>query len=199
MKVIKRICDTIDLVNDWIGRIASFAVLGILAVIVTEVVLRRLFHSPQIWTMDVICMTFGCYIIMVCAYGFQKKAFVAVDVLYARLKPLAQNILHLITYLVFFVPFVFVLVPESFGFFIRSYVSGERGYSVWAPPAWPVKLALFVGMTLLALQGIYLSKRLPFGRYRTEVGHKEAFSQSDSSESARTRRTTSFCVSERCS
>lgn len=91
---------------------------------------------------------------MVCAYGFQKKAFVAVDVLYARLKPLAQNILHLITYLVFFVPFVFVLVPESFGFFIRSYVSGERGYSVWAPPAWPVKLALFVGMTLLALQGI---------------------------------------------
>ena len=99
MKVIKRICDVIDLVNDWIGRIASFAVLGILAVIVTEVVLRRLFHSPQIWTMDVICMTFGCYIIMVCAYGFQKKAFVAVDVLYARLKPLAQNILHLITYL----------------------------------------------------------------------------------------------------
>ena len=57
MKVIKRICDVIDLVNDWIGRIASFAVLGILAVIVTEVVLRRLFHSPQIWTMDVICMT----------------------------------------------------------------------------------------------------------------------------------------------
>ena len=34
MKVIKRICDAIDLVNDWIGRIASFAVLGILAVIV---------------------------------------------------------------------------------------------------------------------------------------------------------------------
>lgn len=91
MKVIKRICDVIDLVNDWIGRIASFAVLGILAVIVTEVVLRRLFHSPQIWTMDVICMTFGCYIIMVCAYGFQKKAFVAVDVLYARLKPLAPE------------------------------------------------------------------------------------------------------------
>ena len=85
MKVIKRICDVLDIVNDWIGRNASFAVLGILAVIVTEVVLRRLFHSPQIWTMDVICMTFGCYIIMVCAYGVLKKACVAVDVLYARL------------------------------------------------------------------------------------------------------------------
>lgn len=73
MKVIKRFSSVIDLVNAWIGRIASFAVLAILAVIVIEVILRRLFHSPQIWTMDVICMTFGCYIIMVCAYGFQKK------------------------------------------------------------------------------------------------------------------------------
>ncbi len=154
MKALKRICSVIDLVVDWIGRIASFAVLGILAVIVTEVVLRRIFRSPQIWTMDVICMTFGCYIILICAYGFQKKAFVAVDVLYARLNPLAQNILHLITYVVFMVPFIFVLVPESLSFFLQSWMSGEKGYSVWAPPVWPVKLCLFAGLALLALQGI---------------------------------------------
>ncbi|MGM9613744.1 MAG: TRAP transporter small permease subunit [Butyricicoccus sp.] len=153
MKTLKRICSVIDLVVDWVGRIASFAVLGILAVIVTEVVLRRIFHSPQIWTMDVICMTFGCYIILICAYGFQKKAFVAVDVLYARLNPLAQNILHLITYIVFLVPFVFVLVPESLNFFLQSWMSGEKGYSVWAPPVWPVKLCLFVGLALLTAQG----------------------------------------------
>ena len=154
MKALKRICSVIDLIVDWIGRIASFAVLGILAVIVTEVVLRRIFRSPQIWTMDVICMTFGCYIILICAYGFQKKAFVAVDVLYARLNPLTQNILHLITYVVFMVPFIFVLVPESLFFFLQSWMSGEKGYSVWAPPVWPVKLCLFAGLALLALQGI---------------------------------------------
>ena len=154
MKVIKGICNGIDKFNDILGRVFSILVLGILGVILCEVVLRRIFNRPQIWTQDLTVMLFACYIILICAYGFQKKAFVAVDVLYARLKPLAQNILHLITYLVFFVPFVFVLVPESFGFFLRSYTTGERGYSVWAPPAWPVKLALFVGMTLLALQGI---------------------------------------------
>lgn len=154
MKMLKRICRGINLINDWIGRICSFAVLGILAVIVIEVVMRRLLHSPQIWTMDVICMTFGCYVIMTCAYGFQKKAFVAVDVLYARLKPLTQNILHLITYLLFLVPFGFVLVPESCRFFIRSFVTGEKGYSVWAPQVWPVKLCLFLGLLLLSLQGV---------------------------------------------
>lgn len=154
MKVLKRISSVIDLINDWIGRICSFAVIGVLAVIVIEVVMRRLLHSPQIWTQDSICMIFGCYIILVCAYGFQKKAFVAVDVLYARLKPLAQNILHLITYIIFLVPFAFVLVPESFGFFLKAFVTGEKGYSVWAPPTWPVKLCLFLGITLLAFQGL---------------------------------------------
>lgn len=154
MKMLKRVCDGIDLVIDWIGRIASFAVLAILAVIVTEVVLRRLFQKPQIWTMDAICMIFGCYIIMICAYGFQKKAFVAVDILYARLKPLAQNILHLITYIIFMVPFIFVLLPESYRFFWQSFTSGEKSYSVWAPPVWPVKLCLFLGLAMLTLQGL---------------------------------------------
>lgn len=73
MKVLKRISGVIDRINDWIGRICAFAVIGVLAVIVIEVVMRRLLHSPQIWTQDSICMIFGCYIIMVCAYGFQKK------------------------------------------------------------------------------------------------------------------------------
>ncbi|MGM9617815.1 TRAP transporter small permease subunit [Butyricicoccus sp.] len=153
MKVLKRISSVIDLINDWVGRICSFAVIGVLAVIVIEVVMRRLLHSPQIWTQDSICMIFGCYIILVCAYGFQKKAFVAVDVLYARLKPLAQNILHLITYIIFLVPFAFVLVLESFTFFLKAFMTGEKSYSVWAPPTWPVKLCLFLGITLLALQG----------------------------------------------
>lgn len=99
-------------------------------------------------------MTFGCYIIMVYAFGFQKKAFVAVDVLYARLKQLPQYILHLITYIIFMIPFIFMLLPKSFRFFFRSYVSGEKGYSVWAPPTWPEKLCLFLGLLLLAVQGV---------------------------------------------
>lgn len=154
MKGIKRTCNVLDTAVDWIGRISSALVLVTLAVILIEVFLRRIMNSPQIWTMDVICMTFGAYVILICAYGFQKKAFVAVDVLYAQLKPLTQNILHIVTYIIFMVPFVFVLVPESFRFFVRAFTTGERSYSVWAPPTWPLKLSLLVGLTVLAAQGV---------------------------------------------
>ena len=154
MKIIKRICDIIDTVNDWLGKIFSFAVLGILAVIMCEVILRRIFNRPQIWTNDATVMLFACYIILICAYGFQKKAFVAVDVLFAKMPMLAQYILHLITYLVFMVPFVVAMLPKSWAFFLKAYVTGEKSYSVWAPPTWPVKFCLFAGLLLLAVQAI---------------------------------------------
>lgn len=154
MKVIKGICNGIDKFNDILGRVFSVLVLGILGVILCEVVLRRIFNRPQIWTQDLTVMLFACYIILICAYGFQKKAFVAVDVIFAMLPQMAQHILHIITYLIFLVPFVVSMLPTSWRFFLRAYITHEQTYSVWAAPTWPVKLCLFIGLALLAIQSV---------------------------------------------
>lgn len=154
MKVIKGICNGIDKAIDLLGRLFSVLVLGVLAVILIEVVMRRIFNSSQIWTQDLIVMLFASYIILICAYGFQKKAFVAVDVLFARLPLMAQYILHLVTYLLYLVPFVGALLPKSWDFFWRAYTTHEQIYSVWAAPTWPVKLCLFVGLALLTVQAV---------------------------------------------
>ena len=154
MKVIKGICNGIDKFNDILGRVFSVLVLGILGVILCEVVLRRIFNRPQIWTQDLTVMLFACYIILICAYGFQKKAFVAVDVVFAMFPQMAQHILHIITYLIFLVPFVVSLLPSGWSFFLRAYTTHEKTYSVWAAPTWPVKLCLFIGLALLAIQSV---------------------------------------------
>lgn len=154
MKIIKGICKGIDKVNDVLGNIFSILVLGILAVILCEVVLRRIFNKPQIWTQDLIVMLFAAYIILICAYGFQKKAFVAVDVVFAMFPKLVQHILHVVTYFVFLVPFVFWILPKSWAYFLKAYTTNEQTYSVWAAPTWPVKCCFFVGMLLLAVQAV---------------------------------------------
>ncbi len=154
MKVIKSICKGIDKVNDILGQLFSVLVLGILGVIIMEVVLRRLFNSPQIWSQDLIVMLFASYIILVCAYGFQKKAFVAVDVLFAMLPKMGQYIMHLVTYLLFLVPFVGGMLPVSWNFFMRAYTTHELIYSVWEAPTWPVKFCLFLGLVMLAVQSV---------------------------------------------
>lgn len=154
MKIIKGICKGIDKVNDILGNIFSVLVLGILAIILCEVFLRRIFNSPQIWTQDLIVMLFASYTILICAYGFQKKAFVAVDVVFAMLPKVAQYILHIVTYFVFLVPFVFWILPKSYNFFLRAYTSNEQTYSVWAAPTWPVKFCFFLGLLLLSVQTV---------------------------------------------
>lgn len=154
MKIIKAICKGIDKVNDILGNIFSLLVLAILAVILCEVVMRRLFNSPQIWTQPLTIMLFAAYTILICAYGFQKKAFVAVDVVFVMLPKAAQYILHIITYLCFLCPFVFWIVPKSFNFFMRAYTGHELAYSVWVAPTWPVKFCFFFGMLLLAVQTV---------------------------------------------
>lgn len=154
MKAIKLVCKVIDTFTEWTGRVFSFISLLTLGVIIVEVFMRRIFNSPQIWTMDMIVMSFGCYVVLISAFGFLRKSFVAVDVVCAQLPGIARHILHIITYLIFFVPFTFMLVPESFNFFLKAYTTHELGYSVWQPVTWPVKLSLFIGLLFLAIQGI---------------------------------------------
>ena len=154
MNGIKLICKAIDTFTEWTGRVVSFLSLGTMAVILYEVLMRRIFNNPQIWTMDIICMSFGCYVILISAFGFLRKSFVAVDVLYARVPELPRHFLHIFTYLVFFVPFTYSLIPFGWNFFMKAYTSHELAYSTWQPVTWPLKFCLFLGLLLLAVQGM---------------------------------------------
>lgn len=154
MKAIKMICKVIDTFTEYTGRVISFISLITLGVIIYEVFMRRFLNSPQIWTMDMICMSFGIYVILIAAFGFLRRAYVCVDVVYAMLPKIAQHVMRVITYLIFFVPFSFKLTPVAWAFFQRSYAQQELGYSVWQPVVWPVKLALFVGLLMLCIQGV---------------------------------------------
>lgn len=154
MKAIKLVCKVIDTITEYTGRVFSFISLITLGVIICEVFMRRILNRPQIWTMDMICMSFGIYVILISAFGFLRKAYVCVDVVYMMLPPVVRHVLHVITYFIFFVPFAFKLTPVAYKFFIKSFTTHELGYSVWQPVLWPIKLALFVGLLLLSIQGI---------------------------------------------
>ena len=58
MKAIKAIYNGIDKFNDFLGRIFSVLSLAILAVIMCEVILRRIFNRPQIWAQEYLSQFF---------------------------------------------------------------------------------------------------------------------------------------------
>jgi TRAP-type mannitol/chloroaromatic compound transport system permease small subunit len=154
VNVLKLISRAIDNIIDKIGVVLSFGALVILAVITFEVFSRRFFNSPTIWAYETITMVFAAYVVLICAYGLQKGSFVCVDLFSAKFPPITGNIITLVTYGIFFFPFVGGIMKTSWDFFYKSITTNELSWSQWSPIVWPVKLALFIGLLMLLAQGI---------------------------------------------
>lgn len=154
VKFIKKICTIIDSFTELMGRIFSFIVFVTMFAVLFEVIARKVFNHPQIWTMDIILYTYGMFFALVCAYGFLNRSYVRVDIISSTWPPIVEHIIHLVTYFVFMWPFTFWIMYRSFPFAINSVVRNERNYSVWLPPLWPVKAAFCAGLVLLNIQAI---------------------------------------------
>ena len=143
----------VDLISDWSGRIASFLVLAMIAIVGYEVVLRHLFDSPTMWAHESAQFVFGAMSIMGGAYVLYRGAHVKMDVIYSRCSPRAKAILDLATAPIFFC-FAAILLWTSGDFAWESFQELERSNSQWRPPIYPIKMLIPVAAILLVLQGI---------------------------------------------
>jgi TRAP-type mannitol/chloroaromatic compound transport system permease small subunit len=73
------IAKRIDAVSNWVGKIFSYLVLPLTALIVFEVITRRFFNAPTIWTFELSNFLFGSHFMLVAAYGLLYKAHVSID------------------------------------------------------------------------------------------------------------------------
>lgn len=154
MKLIKKITEVFDCINSFIGRLVSWSIFLIVILIMFEVISRRFFNSPTIWTVEIVTMIFGFYFMMIAGYGLLTNSLVSVDVIYDKLSEKTKAIVDLVTYTVLFLPFVIgVLYGGSF-FAITSWAQKEVSWSAFAPPVYPIKTVIPIAMFLLLLQGI---------------------------------------------
>jgi TRAP-type mannitol/chloroaromatic compound transport system permease small subunit len=65
-----------------------------------------------------------------------------------------QDILALIGYIVFFLPFTLVLFLKGMSFFLESWSLNEKAMTPWAPIAYPMKGFVPLAALMLLLQGI---------------------------------------------
>ena len=80
-----RLVALIDAINDWLGRLVSFGVIPIAALVLFEVFCRYLFNSPTVWANELTQMLFGAYVILSGGYIMRWGGHVNVDILYSRL------------------------------------------------------------------------------------------------------------------
>ena len=143
-----------DQISEWTGRIFVWLVIPLTVIVVFEVISRRFFDTPHIWATEVTDFIYGPHFMLAAAYTLLYKAHVRIDVIYERFSPRTRGILDIITYMVFFFPFCFIVLYQGVIFAYTSWSIGETSESAALTVVPLVKTVIPVSIGLLLIQGL---------------------------------------------
>lgn len=148
------ILKSIDRITMAIGKLSSFLIVILIAVIMYDVFMRFFWAKPTIWAYDTTYMIFGVYIMLGASYTHLCNSHVRMDLLTDRLPSRTKAIVEAICYLFLFFPLFYVLVRYCSSHALWSFNAGESSSaSTWRPPVYPFKMIIAFGFILFFIQG----------------------------------------------
>lgn len=156
MNMLDKISNTIDNINEWIGRVFCFLVVIITLIVVYEVICRHIFGSPTIWSFEITKQIYAAHFLLLTPYALLHGSHVAVDIFHQYLKPRKQAIFNIITYIIFFFPFAIIILWKGTLYAYKSWSIMETSWSVFSAPLYYVKTIIPITAFFLILQGLSL-------------------------------------------
>ncbi|MFC1836903.1 TRAP transporter small permease subunit [Thermodesulfobacteriota bacterium] len=150
----KKFVRAVDKFNDFCGRWIALLVLPLMAVVVYEVIARRVFDAPTRWAFEVTVYFYGAHFMLGAAYTHLYDRHVRIDVIYQLFSEKVRLWLNLLTFLFIFLPFVGGLSYAATMYAAHSWSVWEHSWSAWKPPLYLYKTVMPVAMIMLLIQGI---------------------------------------------
>ena len=147
-----------------IGFAAFIIYPALIVTILYEVIARYAFNAPTVWAFDITFMLHGALFMLTGGYALQRHAHVRIDVLSTRLPLPIQHAANLLSYVLFFLPAVWIFAVAAIRRAYSAYVTGEvEIVSSWGPFVWPFFTALAIGLAILWLQSFIEAVRHVIG------------------------------------
>lgn len=149
--------DGIDRVNEMIGRVSAWLVVGLVGLTLYDVAMRYLFRSGSIAAQELEWHLFGIIILLGAAWTLQRDEHVRVDLFYAspRLTERHRALIDIAGNLLFLLPFAVLVmwssVPFVYDAFVRGEISPDPG---GLTHRWLLKAAIPLGFGMLAAQAL---------------------------------------------
>ena len=96
---------------------------------------------------------------IIAGYALLHKSHVSIDILYGKCSERKKAILDIISYTIFFFPFLLIVLYQGIKYAGNSWAMLETSWSVFAPPLYLIKTVIPVMAFLLLLQGIVIFVR----------------------------------------
>ena len=92
----------IDRISEFTGGVAAWLIIPLLAVVINEVIRRRVFNAPTQWGYDASWMLFSAQFLIGGAYTLLHKGHIRIDIVYNLLSERGKLIFDLLVYLIVF-------------------------------------------------------------------------------------------------
>jgi TRAP-type mannitol/chloroaromatic compound transport system permease small subunit len=157
MNTLKSVCNWIDGLNQWVGRLVAWVTLGLVLVVFIDVVMRYLFNTSYVFTQELEWHLFGFIFLIGAGYTLLHDAHVRVDIIYQRLGFKARAWINFVGVLFFLIPGCIMLIVTSYKFVYNAWSVMEGSPDPGGIPfRFLIKGAITVGFVLILLQGISL-------------------------------------------
>lgn len=154
MQILRRLLTFIDELGERTAKLFSYAVLIVIGLETVEVIRRYILHRPTHWSWEAAAILAGTGYLIGGAWVLRDGKHVRTDIFYGRFSKKTQGAVDIVVFSCIFFVFVGVLSWKTTMAAIHSVSIGERTFTMWGPPLYPVKIVIALSFVLLALQGI---------------------------------------------
>ena len=176
MGALLKLSKLIDSVNEWIGKLTMWLVLGAVVISAGNATLRKAFNIGSNAWLEIQWYLFAGVFMLGVGYVMLKNAHVRIDFISSKLSKRTNALIDAIGIVVFTIPLALIMINLGWPVFMRALDSGEMSQNAGGLIRWPVWALLPIGFAILCAQAISeLIKRIAFIR-----GHiPEPFSVED--------------------
>ncbi len=145
----------IDSTNLFVGKLAGWLALLMVAVVTVDVIMRYLFNISFVFVQELEWHMFGVLFLLGAGYTLLIDGHVRVDLFYQRFTQKTQAWINLIGVVFFLIPGCLMVLDTSWNFFHQSFMMGEGSPDPGGIPArYVLKAFIPLGFILLILQGV---------------------------------------------
>jgi TRAP-type mannitol/chloroaromatic compound transport system permease small subunit len=154
MRQLIRIADGLDIVIEWIGRIAAWSSLALVLLMSYNVLLRYFFRTGSVALQEMEWHIMAFLVLICMCYTTLKDGHVQVDILFSRFPDRLKRIIALLS-MSAMVVIAALLLKLSIPYVMQSYSIGESSPDPGGlPNRWMLKALLPAGFALLLLQSL---------------------------------------------
>jgi TRAP-type mannitol/chloroaromatic compound transport system permease small subunit len=158
--ILRRFCQRIDALNEWVGRIVAWATTIVVVVVFVDVVMRYAFNTSFVFTQELEWHLFAFIFLMGAGATLLKDGHVRVDIFYQRFSYKHRAWINLIGVIFFLIPGCLMIILTSLKFVSSSFAVMEGSPDPGGIPyRFILKSCIPAGFTLVLMQGIAMGIR----------------------------------------